>query len=368
MRGRRCARPPAAPPPQAFASWTAASRRVAGEARRGRIRVRLRGPAGAHQARARGSTIEGEEYFYSGPLSFDWTSDTVSVLVYQEPRPSDGAILTGLDDPAAGEGLQRRRRFGVASCSPARTRRWQTAPTGSRSPPPWTPPRSSSSDAGGRSRPRERWTSTSSFSEGAGLEDGCAGAGGRGCSRRPSPRPGSGRHGDASTRSPAPRTCSRCPPTLRPARCCGRCTPISNLAANPVACNIFFVREITDDEERRALRDLAGHSGRPHHSGHDQLGVVINVSAHQTAGGFDGRELGQTITHETGHSLGLYHTSEQDAVAPRHHLGHARVRRGGAAGRGRLSRTAPTSCSGPGGTSQVTPGQSYVMLRSPVVR
>ena len=26
--------------------------------------------------------IDGEEYFYSGPLAFDWTSDTVSLLVY----------------------------------------------------------------------------------------------------------------------------------------------------------------------------------------------------------------------------------------------------------------------------------------------
>ena len=42
-------------------------------------------------------TIEGEPYFYSGPLSFDWTSDTVSVLVYQEPRPADGAIYTAFD-------------------------------------------------------------------------------------------------------------------------------------------------------------------------------------------------------------------------------------------------------------------------------
>src|SRR5688572_4768172 len=29
--------------------------------------------------------IGGEEYFYSGPLGFDWTIDTVSVVAYMEP-------------------------------------------------------------------------------------------------------------------------------------------------------------------------------------------------------------------------------------------------------------------------------------------
>ena len=96
-------------------------------------------------------------------------------------------------------------------------------------------------------------------------------------------------------------------------------------------------------------------------------GVVVGVSAHETAGGFDSRELGQTITHETGHSLGLNHTSERDA-----------------SGYDLISDTAQCAGADPldaascpdganfmfwsGRDFQVSRGQSYVLLRSPVVR
>jgi hypothetical protein len=96
-------------------------------------------------------------------------------------------------------------------------------------------------------------------------------------------------------------------------------------------------------------------------------GVVVNVSAHETDAGFDTRELGQTITHETGHSLGLFHTSERDGSS-----------------HDTISDT--PECFGadpldaaacPDGANfmfwsgrdfQVSAGQAYVLVRSPVVR
>ena len=91
------------------------------------------------------------------------------------------------------------------------------------------------------------------------------------------------------------------------------------------------------------------------------------MSAHQTAGGFDARELGQTITHETGHGLGLYHTSERDAS-----LYDTISDTAECAGEDPLAAEACADGANfmfwSGRDFAVTPGQSYVMLRSPVVR
>jgi hypothetical protein len=141
---------------------------------------------------------------------------------------------------------------------------------------------------------------------------------------------------------------------------------ISNLADNPTAANVFFVRELTADDGMLFGISL-GIPAALTIPGTISSGVVVNVSAHQSAGGFDTRNFGQTIVHETGHSLGLRHTTEADG-----------------SGHDLISDTAecvggyplmPESC--PDGLNfmfwsgldfAVTPGQAYVLLRSPVVR
>jgi hypothetical protein len=142
---------------------------------------------------------------------------------------------------------------------------------------------------------------------------------------------------------------------------------ISNLASNPAALNLFFVREIVADDGGMIFGISMGIPAALTIPGTISSGVVVSVSAHESAGGFDTRNFSQTMAHETGHSLGLRHTTEADAsdhdtiTDTPECAGAAPVR--------------PESC--PDGTNfmfwsgldfRVSPGQAYVMLRSPVVR
>lgn len=307
--------------------------------------------------------IGGQEFFYSGPLSFDWTSDTVSVLAYMEPRPS-GSIVTVMDE-------RRPERTIV-----------EFGPSGS-----FLLPGSDMPVAAGRYG--FEIAADTDFAELIFV-------------RRRGPQPTSGTvdvnffvlEGSGLDRAWLEQAVGHFAQVFAQARIqMGTLTLInvtgaddllsvpggtdagsplrqvpvlSGLASNPAACNIFFVREITGDDGNPFGISM-GIPAALTIPGTISSGVIVNVSAHETAEGFDTRELGQTITHETGHSLGLFHTSEADAS--QHDT---------------ISDT-PT-CTGefplaseacPDGLNfmfwsgrdfSISPGQAYVMLRSPVVR
>ena len=307
--------------------------------------------------------VEGQELFYSGLLSLEWTSDTVSMLVYQEPRPSDGQIFTAVD--------QRRPETGYSSGSSASF----VLPAADMpvTPGTYTYEIAATVDTAEVIVLRRRGPQPTSGTvdlnlfvlEGAGLEvpelepavalfvQTFAGAGIRvGAINLYTVT------GAQDLLSVPADTAAGSP--LR------QVTPLSALADNPVACNIFFVREISTDDG--AIYGISmGIPAALTIPGTISSGVVVGVSAHETAGGFDSRELGQTITHETGHSLGLNHTSERDA-----------------SGYDLISDTAQCAGADPldaascpdganfmfwsGRDFQVSRGQSYVLLRSPVVR
>jgi hypothetical protein len=309
--------------------------------------------------------IDGEEYFYSGPLAFDWTSDTVSVLVYQEPRPGDGSIFTAFDS--------------------RRPERAHNAEGGSAS---FVLPGANVPVTNGAYQ--FEIASTVDSAEVILL-------------RRRGPQPVSGAvdvnffvlDGSGLDQATLEQAAALFAQVFAEARIrVGTMTMItvtgaadllsvpgsasagsllrqvptlSNLASNPVACNVFFVREITDDEGSGLFGIALGIPAALTIPGTVSSGVVINVSAHQVAGGFDARELGQTITHETGHSLGLYHTSERDAS-----LYDTISDTAECAGADPLAAEACADGANfmfwSGRDFAVTPGQSYVMLRSPVVR
>ena len=132
-------------------------------------------------------------------------------------------------------------------------------------------------------------------------------------------------------------------------------------AANPSAANIFFIK---------SMSGLYGFSqGIPAALGLSATvagGVVVVVDTHRTDSGFDSEELGQTMAHETGHSLGLFHTSERDGS-----------RFDTISDTPRCTAGPPLSSSGcPDGLNfmfwsgtgyDVSSGQAYVLRRSPIV-
>jgi hypothetical protein len=309
-------------------------------------------------------TIDGEPYFYSGPLTFDWTSDTVSVLVYQEPRPADGAIFSAFDErrpEIAYNGDGAATSFVVPGAdlpvSPGR----------------YTFEIASTVDQAEviivRRRGPQPSTGTMDVNlfvlEGAGIEI---------------PQLEEAARYFVQTLAAARvsvgqvtlYTVTGASDLLSVPADTGAGSPLrqvptlSGLASNPVAANIFFVREIASDEG--GLYGISmGIPAALTIPGTISSGVVVNVSAHETDAGFDTRELGQTITHETGHSLGLFHTSERDGSS-----------------HDTISDT--PECFGadpldaaacPDGANfmfwsgrdfQVSAGQAYVLVRSPVVR
>lgn len=93
-------------------------------------------------------------------------------------------------------------------------------------------------------------------------------------------------------------------------------------------------------------------------------GVVIAIDAHLTDGGFDSHELGLTMAHEVGHSMGLYHTSESDGSGHDTILDTPKCGGGDAGGCPDGSNIMFWSGTFP----DITAGQAYVLRRSPIVR
>ena len=76
---------------------------------------------------------------------------------------------------------------------------------------------------------------------------------------------------------------------------------------NRLAANFFFTKKLAgvygySQGIPAALGILGTSSG----------GVVVSIDTHMTDSGFDAHEFGLTMAHENGHSMGLYHTSERD--------------------------------------------------------
>ncbi len=131
-----------------------------------------------------------------------------------------------------------------------------------------------------------------------------------------------------------------------------------------LAFNVFFVRSLGEGLFGISL-GLPSALGIP---GTISSGLVVSVSAHESAGGFDTRNFGQTIAHETGHNMGLYHTSERDGSQ---HDTISDTPQCAATG-GELS---PGGC--PDGQNfmfwagvgfDVSAGQTFVLVRSPIVK
>ena len=309
-------------------------------------------------------TIDGESYFYSGPLGLDWTSDTVSVLVYMEPRPADGAIFTAFD-----------------------TRRPEQAYNGDGAAASFIVPGADQPVAGGR----YQFEIASTVDSGEVI-----------MVRRRGPQPSSGTMDlnlfvieGAGIEVPQLEEAARLfvqtfaaaritigqvilytvtgasdllsvPADTSVASPLRQVPTLSGLASNPAAANIFFVREIASDDG--GLYGISmGIPAALTIPGTISSGVVVNVSAHMTEAGFDTRELGQTITHETGHSLGLFHTSERDGTAWDTISDTPQC----------VGADPLDSAACPDGLNfmfwsgrdfQVSGGQSYVLVRSPVVR
>ena len=93
-------------------------------------------------------------------------------------------------------------------------------------------------------------------------------------------------------------------------------------------------------------------------------GVVIVVGTHNTDHGLDSEEMGKTIAHETGHSMGLYHTSERDGS--QNDVITDTPRCGGGPPNGCPDGQNIMFWSGTG--LDLSAGQAYVLLRSPIVR
>jgi hypothetical protein len=138
---------------------------------------------------------------------------------------------------------------------------------------------------------------------------------------------------------------------------------LSAQASNPRAANLYFVREISEGTFGISL-GLPAALTIP---GTISSGVVVNVSAHESDAGFDVSNFAQTMAHETGHSIGLYHTSERDGslhdvisdtaeCPPGEDLDYAACPDG------------ENLMFWSGHGFQVSRGQGFVLLRSPVVR
>ena len=72
--------------------------------------------------------------------------------------------------------------------------------------------------------------------------------------------------------------------------------------------NIFFINDFTDSSYFGISAGIPGSQGiKGSHNG-----ILINLNAHQVGGSLQDQLLAESIGHEMGHFLGLYHTTEAE--------------------------------------------------------
>ncbi len=86
----------------------------------------------------------------------------------------------------------------------------------------------------------------------------------------------------------------------------------SNLPdANPQALNLFFIDDYAD--ESGTLGEAGGIPGPLGLPGVDGAGVIVALDGHRDrSGALDITIMGETMAHEAGHQVGLFHTTESD--------------------------------------------------------
>jgi hypothetical protein len=94
-----------------------------------------------------------------------------------------------------------------------------------------------------------------------------------------------------------------------------RVEPDPQLPLIPGALNLYFVRSVFLGEGVPAYGASMGIPGILGSSGEVGSGVMIAVEAHREQGLIDFENFWKTVAHESGHWLGLRHTTETDASA-----------------------------------------------------
>ncbi len=128
---------------------------------------------------------------------------------------------------------------------------------------------------------------------------------------------------------------------------------------NPLGLNFFFVKSVSS--VYGFSQGIPAALGIP---GTTAGGVVIAYDPHVTDRGFDLHELGLTMAHEGGHAMGLWHTSERDGSM--HDTIYDTPRCAGGSEAGCPDGTNIMFWSGH--YPELSAGQGWVLRRSPIVR
>lgn len=76
------------------------------------------------------------------------------------------------------------------------------------------------------------------------------------------------------------------------------------------AMNLFIIQDYSD--EPGTLGEAAGIPGPVGLFGMDGAGVIVAVDGHYWGSELDTQTMGETMAHEVGHQMGLFHTTEDD--------------------------------------------------------